>query len=115
MILLGRKKGTESDFSRSSASKESKKNIKEKGGKEKGKGDEPIHDDNFKKGFKPDESSFLPEIKTGIDEYNFSLNFEPYKMVLISFFSHEKIQRYLERQRRVGQYKAAPLRGHDLC
>lgn len=63
-------KGTESDFSRSSApsSKESKKTAKEKGSKEKGKGDEPIHDDNFKKGFKPDESSFLPEIKTGIEE-----------------------------------------------
>lgn len=45
--------------------------MKEKG-KEKGKGDEPIIDEGFKKGFKPDESSFLPEIKTGIDEYNFS-------------------------------------------
>lgn len=62
--------GTESEFSRSSApsSKESKKTAKEKGGKEKGKGDEPVMDENFKKGFKPDESSFLPEIKTGIDE-----------------------------------------------
>lgn len=63
-------KGTESEFSRSSApsSKESKKTAKEKG-KEKGKGDEPMMDEGFKKGFKPDESSFLPEIKTGIDEY----------------------------------------------
>jgi IQ and AAA domain-containing protein len=79
MLLISSEKGTESDFSRSSApsSKESKKNVKEKGGKEKGKGDEPIHDDNFKKGFKPDESSFLPEIKLGIDEYHFSLAFEP--------------------------------------
>jgi hypothetical protein len=25
--------------------------------------------DNFKRGFKPEESAFLPEIKTGIDEY----------------------------------------------
>ncbi|CRK93455.1 CLUMA_CG006991, isoform A [Clunio marinus] len=68
--LLSRQ-GTESEFSRSSApsSKESKKTVKEKG-KEKGKGDELVMDDNFKKGFKPDESSFLPEIKTGIDEYN---------------------------------------------
>lgn len=69
--------GTESEFSRSSApsSKESKKTVKEKGGKEKGKGDEPVMDEGFKKGFKPDESSFLPEIKTGIDEYNFSHRF----------------------------------------
>lgn len=41
--------------------------MKEKG-KEKGKGDEPVMDEGFKKGFKPDESSFLPEIKSGIDE-----------------------------------------------
>lgn len=41
--------------------------MKEKG-KEKGKGDEPVMDEGFKKGFKPDESSFLPEIKTGIEE-----------------------------------------------
>lgn len=62
-------KGTESEFSRSSApsSKESKKTVKEKG-KEKGKGEEPVMDEGFKKGFKPDESSFLPEIKSGIDE-----------------------------------------------
>lgn len=62
-------KGTESEFSRSSApsSKESKKNAKEKG-KEKSKGDEPVMDEGFKKGFKPDESSFLPEVKAGIDE-----------------------------------------------
>jgi IQ and AAA domain-containing protein len=66
--------GTESEFSRSSApsSKESKKTAKDKGGKEKGKGDEPVMDEGFKKGFKPDESSFLPEIKTGIDEYHLS-------------------------------------------
>lgn len=72
MILFQMSKGTESEFSRSSAlsSKESKKNIKEKG-KEKGKGDEPVLDEGFKKGFKPDESSFLPEIKTGIDEWDF--------------------------------------------
>ncbi|CAG9811661.1 unnamed protein product [Chironomus riparius] len=68
--LLSRQ-GTDSEFSRSSApsSKESKKTIKDKT-KEKGKGDEPIIDDGFKKGFKPEESSFLPEIKAGIDEYN---------------------------------------------
>jgi len=62
-------KGTDSEFSRSSApsSKESKKTVKDKA-KEKGKGDEPIVDDGFKKGFKPEESSFLPEIKGGIDE-----------------------------------------------
>lgn len=63
--------GTESEFSRSS-SKESKKTAKEKGVKEKGKGEEPEMSDNFKRGFKPDESSFLPEIKGGIDEYNIS-------------------------------------------
>lgn len=70
ILCWTKKKGTESDFSRSSApsSKESKKTVKEKGAKEKGKGDEPVHDDNFKKGFKPEESSFLPEIKVGIDE-----------------------------------------------
>lgn len=69
--LLSRQ-GTESEFSRSSApsSKESKKNIKDKG-KEKGKTEELVPDESFqKKGFKPDESSFLPEIKVGIDEYN---------------------------------------------
>lgn len=69
--------GTESEFSRSSAlsSKESKKTVKEKGSKsEKGKGEDTIGmDEGFKKGFKPDESSFLPEIKAGIDEYNFSV------------------------------------------
>jgi hypothetical protein len=60
--------GTESEFSRSSApsSKESKK-LKEKN-KDKGKSEEPVLDEGFKKGFKPDESSFLPEIKSGIDE-----------------------------------------------
>lgn len=82
-------KGTESEFSRSSApsSKESKKTVKEKG-KEKGKGDEPVMDDGFKKGFKPDESSFLPEIKTGIDEYDISLHslvFVSFQIVLFSF------------------------------
>lgn len=69
--LLSRQ-GTESEFSRSSApsSKESKKTVKDKG-KEKGKPEELIPDESFqKKGFKPDESSFLPEIKVGIDEYN---------------------------------------------
>jgi hypothetical protein len=69
--LLSRQ-GTESEFSRSSApsSKESKKTVKEKG-KEKNKGEEVVVDESFsKKGFKPDESSFLPEIKTGIDEYH---------------------------------------------
>lgn len=74
--LLSRQ-GTESEMSRSSAisSKESKKIAKEGKGKEKGKGDELVIDDGFKKGFKPDESSFLPEIKAGIDEYNYHFNF----------------------------------------
>ncbi|KAG5668405.1 hypothetical protein PVAND_016345 [Polypedilum vanderplanki] len=64
-------KRTESEFSRSSApsSKESKKQAKEKT-KEKGKPEEPVLDEGFKKGFKPEESSFLPEIKAGIDEFN---------------------------------------------
>ena len=74
--LLSRQ-GTESEMSRSSVllSKESKKTAKEGKGKEKGKGDELVIDDGFKKGFKPDESSFLPEIKAGIDEYNYYFNF----------------------------------------
>lgn len=59
--------GTESEFSRSS-SKESKKTAKEKGKEKGGKGEEPEMSDNFKRGFKPEESAFLPEIKTGIDE-----------------------------------------------
>lgn len=74
--LLSRQ-GTESEMSRSSAisSKDSKKTAKDGKGKEKGKGDELVIDDGFKKGFKPDESSFLPEIKAGIDEYNYHFNF----------------------------------------
>lgn len=73
MMLNGNIKGTESEFSRSSApsSKESKKTTKDKG-KENKKGDEPVMDEGFKKGFKPDESSFLPEIKTGIEECDYS-------------------------------------------
>jgi SpoVK/Ycf46/Vps4 family AAA+-type ATPase len=58
-------------MSRSSgiSSKESKKieKAKEKG---KNKGEEEIELSNYKKGFVPTESSFLPEIKSGIDEYN---------------------------------------------
>lgn len=70
LIFSLNKKGTESEFSRSSggpSSRETKKNAKEKG-KEKSKGDEPVMDEGFKKGFKPDESSFLPEVKAGIEE-----------------------------------------------
>lgn len=67
--LLSRQ-GTDSDMSRSSglSSKESKKIEKTK---DKGKkGEDEIELSNYKKGFMPDESAFLPEIKGAIDEYN---------------------------------------------
>jgi SpoVK/Ycf46/Vps4 family AAA+-type ATPase len=66
--LLSRQ-GTESELSRSSASKESKRIAKEKP-KEKPKGEEVLDENIFKKGFTAEESSFLPEIKTGIEEFN---------------------------------------------
>lgn len=73
--LLSRQ-GTESELSRSSAlsSRESKKAGKDKAVKG-GKGDEVVVDEPFKKGFKPEQSSFLPELKLGIDEYVIYLNF----------------------------------------
>lgn len=86
MMVTGNVKGTESEFSRSSApsSKESKKTVKEKG-----KNDEPVMDEGFKKGFKPDESSFLPEIKTGIEECDNS-TFRARNLVMQFFLSHSR-------------------------
>ena len=76
--LLSRQ-GTESELSRSSAysSKDSKKG-KEKEKKQPKTGDISM-DMSFEAGFRPKESSFLPEIKLGLDEYD----------ILIDLFSQK--------------------------
>uniref|UniRef100_A0A1B0CRU6 Putative aaa+-type atpase n=1 Tax=Lutzomyia longipalpis TaxID=7200 RepID=A0A1B0CRU6_LUTLO len=67
--LLSRQ-GTESEMSRSSApsSKESKK-AKEKSKSAIKSGDINV-EDTFENGYKASQSSFLPELKTGIEEFN---------------------------------------------